>query len=300
MMRNKIVCAIVSIVITLSYNLNAQSSMFENQMLKSCLIQMDKGGLGTGMLYYDSTSIYLITARHNFYQEVSSKGKTLFLLKDSRCKLITYPRDIKFAKSDSLECDLVILEKKGLLKYDSMNDVATIKLAELSILDSTYQSINYLDGIKRLDKSGTFIQGFIIDEVKRIEELNIGDEVALFGFPRAIGLKRNPQYDFNRPLLRKGTIAGLNNSKRTFILDCEVYQGNSGGPVLRYYYKFEAYKGGFIRSIRSELIGIISQFIPLEEKWKSLNYGMTNIEWDNSGYSVIVPIDYAIDLINTY
>lgn len=299
-MRKTILFEIVSIIVILSYSLNAQSSMFENQMLKSCLIQMEKGGLGTGILYKDSTSVYLITARHNFYQEVNSKGKTLFLLKDTKCKLITYPRDIKNANSDSLECELVILEKTGLLKYDQFNDVATLKLAELSVLDSIYQTIKNLNGIKRLDKSGTTIQSFEIDEIKRINELNIGDEVALFGFPRAIGLIRDPQYDFNRPLLRKGTIAGLNSSKGTFILDCVVYQGNSGGPLLRYYYKFETYKGGFIRKMESELIGIVSEFIPLEEKWTNLNYGMTNIEWDNSGYSVIVPIDYALNLIETY
>jgi hypothetical protein len=46
-----------------------------------------------------------------------------------------------------------------------------------------------------------------------------------------------------------------------------------------------------------KMIGIVSQFVPLVEKWKSSLYGYENINLANSGYTVIVPLDDILDYL---
>jgi hypothetical protein len=64
-------------------------------------------------------------------------------------------------------------------------------------------------------------------------------------------------------------------------------QGNSGGPVYSL----------FINDNNLFLIGIVSAFIPLEEYWYNDKYPIRNIQISNSGYSVIIPIEFALNLI---
>jgi len=51
---------------------------------------------------------------------------------------------------------------------------------------------------------------------------------------------------------------------------------------------------------RPYLIGLVIQFIPFEEKWLSLNYKIVNIDYQNSGYSVIAPMDYVLELMKMF
>ncbi len=290
----------IIILIQVSFLGLSQTQQFEFEMLKSCFIQNDNGTLGTGILYNDSTRFFLITARHNFYQEIKNGKQSIFALTSKSTKLLTYPRNIKNAIADTLLIDLIEAEKSYLLKYDTINDVATILLADIIPVDSIYSSIVYKKEINRLDSKSTRIIGFSKNELCKFNKINIGDDIAIIGYPRAIGLFYNHQYDFDRPLLRKGSIAGTNESDHTIIIDCIVYGGNSGGPVIRFYEDVIQTKKGIAFVHVRELIGIVSEFIPLEEKWKNLNYGNINIQWDNSGYGVVVPIDYAIELIEKY
>ncbi len=107
----------------------------------------------------------------------------------------------------------------------------------------------------------------------------------VFGYPSSIGLKNAPQIDYNRPLLRKGILAGTNPATRTLILDCPVYFGNSGGPVL------EVDRQGLTATFR--IIGVVIQFIPFNETAGS----QTAMILSNSGYSVAVPMDFVLELL---
>lgn len=142
--------------------------------------------------------------------------------------------------------------------------------------------------VNKFPEGGTLLAaGFF----KKYAEVLIGNEVFIFGYPTSIGIKNVPQIDYTRPLLRKGIIAGKNEDKKNIILDCPVYYGNSGGPVVEV-----EEEGGTIRKFR--VVGIISQFVPFEQEWFNLQHGYTNKDLENSGYSIATPLDAALELIN--
>lgn len=152
----------------------------------------------------------------------------------------------------------------------------------------------------RPGKQNTWIKSFNENNFHLFSDIDLGEDVYVIGFPSAIGLKQAPQYDFQRPLLRKGIISGISPSFKTFLIDCHVYGGNSGGPVVLKRDVFDfSQPGKIIRVQTQKLIGVVSQFVPLQEVWENKNYHFNNVEIDNSGYAVIVPVDYAFDLIKS-
>jgi hypothetical protein len=96
---------------------------------------------------------------------------------------------------------------------------------------------------------------------------------------------------YERPVLRKGIVAGLNFSQRSIVLDCPSFPGNSGSPVL------EAKEEG-IGSRKFRIIGVISEFVPSEEIGTNTRYNYSNSTILNSGYSVATPIDSVLELLD--
>ena len=112
-----------------------------------------------------------------------------------------------------------------------------------------------------------------------IDQVILGRDAFIFGYPKTIGIQKNPQFDYNKPLLRKGIISGIYKDKRTIILDCASYGGNSGGPV----YSFDS-KG------KIKLVGLVSQYIPHISE-----YGV-----NNSSYSVASSAEIINEILNTF
>ena len=125
------------------------------------------------------------------------------------------------------------------------------------------------------------IQNNIINK----NDLYLGEDVFIVGFPNSIGLQQSPQFDYNRPLLKRGSIASLSDNFNTFVIDCSAYQGNSGGPVFLERKSFDKY------SLR--LIGIVTQFIPIINP--TLSQKDLTVQYSN--YAVVVPIEYALKLL---
>jgi hypothetical protein len=97
--------------------------------------------------------------------------------------------------------------------------------------------------------------------------------------------------NYEKPLVRKGIVSGRNEAKNTIILDCEVYPGNSGGPVIE--------KEPVRQGTSYKLIGTISQFIPFAQGVNTSVKGLTGFALNNSGYSVIVPCDPMLQIIDS-
>jgi hypothetical protein len=123
-----------------------------------------------------------------------------------------------------------------------------------------------------------------LDDTKTFADVLVGNDAMIFGFPVSIGIKENPQFDYLHPLLRKGLIAGEDLFKRSIIIDCPVYRGNSGGPV------FQIEHEGF--GYRISLIGIIIEYVPFSEHSDDFVFYL------NSGYSIAKPVDFIADLVN--
>lgn len=121
------------------------------------------------------------------------------------------------------------------------------------------------------------------DTIKKFDEVLVGNDVILLGYPTSLGLQNMPQIDSHRPLLRKGIVAGTNPKTHSIILDCPAYPGNSGSPVI------ESDPEGL--GHRFKIIGVVNQYVPYADG------GKTFIIMANSGYSLVTPMDYVMELV---
>jgi hypothetical protein len=126
--------------------------------------------------------------------------------------------------------------------------------------------------------------------VLSFDQVLVGNEVIMFGYPTSLSLLPNPKIEFQRPLLRRGIVAGENIPARSIILDCASYQGDSGGPVVQAYQESPSER-------RFAVIGVISSFVPFADTWMNQHFGYTNTTLENSGYSIATPMDFVLELI---
>jgi len=126
---------------------------------------------------------------------------------------------------------------------------------------------------------------------RKLSEVKLGDDAYVFGYPSSIGLRASPRFDYSKPLLRKGLIAGIYSEQATIIIDAPVYFGNSGGPVL------EVEQAGFTE-LKFNIIGVVTEVIPFVETWENKQYGYQNHNLSNSGYCVVEPIDFILELLS--
>lgn len=256
----------------------------------SVLLSLDEGkssGSGFRMKYKDHN--YLVTARHVLFDEKNELRANNLIVTCQNANDTDNPV--------ILGIDL----ERAFCKFDKVNDVAIIKLGEFKKL---YNHETPLKTDKTNHKRPTALIGEpCLSEIsipnnprlvsldkeatRGINEIRIGNDVFLMGYPTSLGMKRNEDFDISKPLLRKGIIAGVHTNKNTFIIDCPTFFGNSGGPVVEYgeddYYR---------------IIGIVSKYIPFVTKWHSSRERITNTELTNSGYTVCVPIQAAFELVD--
>lgn len=241
-------------------------------------------GTGTGFLMVDSTQLYFITARHNF---IDLKNNTL-LAKEAT--LTTYKEDPSTGDKIIYKIDLASAFADKLIITTQSEDVLILKMADLIKAENGKFSINYhFPDIQKMTKS-IFLEPLPVSIIENYDDVHIGDDIFIFGYPTSIGLKQIPQFDYSRPLLRKGIVGGKYDKNKTLILDCPSYPGNSGGPVI----------AKNIKGLTSEykLVGIVVQFIPYEEQWLNVKSGLVNTDRFNSGYSVAVSGTKILELLD--
>ncbi|MBK9719515.1 MAG: trypsin-like peptidase domain-containing protein [Saprospiraceae bacterium] len=271
---------LIAILILLSFKAMSQSHLPEIINTSPVFIEHDKG-TGTGFLVKDSTSIYFVTARHNIYD--LSTNQVLI----DKVTVTTYYNDPTTGDKNIILIDIKGAISNKLLYSKNTDDALIIKIGNFKGLDSSKGVINYFPIINK--NKSSWLNPLPMEMLKGYSEVYVGDEVYLFGYPTSIGLKQSPQFDFSRPLLRRGVVAGKNDKIKTLVLDCPSYPGNSGGPVIR----------KVTDGLRWEysLIGLVVQFIPYEEQWVNVKSGLVRTDRFNSGYSVAISADKILNLI---
>lgn len=242
--------------------------------------------IGSGFILGASNSIYLVTARHVLFESRGTNGWHLKhpLINVSAFYYETQTNEI----SVQISLNLGVLLPKGEARFSPNKDVALIRFEERRETNRNY--VTYLRGVAITSPIKT-VNPIPENRLRTgIGPLNVGSDVLLFGFPSAIGIPNIPQIDFDRPLLRKGIIAGLNSSRQTIIIDCPVYQGNSGGPVLM---REQATAAGFDFSV----IGIAVEWVPFQDTWTNQRFGYSNVNLLNSGYSVVEPTEAILEML---
>ncbi len=236
----------------------------------------------TGFLLNIDNINYLVTAAHTFYDEDDGE------LINENFKVFAYTDDINNNLIWEFSGNIPELEKHGNILTHDDQDVTVIRFAlttgELSAQVFKGITINSRQKDKVCTIPGTSIA--TVDKVK------ISCETYVLGYPSAIGLEDLPQIDFERPLVKRGSVAGINFDKKTIILDCDIYKGNSGGPVL------QGYQSG-IGHYKMELIGMIVEFVPIENQLETTE-NISGVTTVNSGYSIALSVDIIQETINNF
>lgn len=248
------------------------------------LISLSSGSSGSAFYLNYNDALFLITARHCLY---SPDG--ILLSKDGI--LVSYGTDPKDSTSTQIQIDFANLNNNGHVYRHPTSDVAAVKLATRGTADENgLTPLEFYEGVHVLSMSNSNMVGVdAISSVKRFSDVLVSNDVFLFGYPSSIGLKQSAQFDYARPLLRRGIISGKYEAQKTIILDCAAYYGNSGGPVIEMEQEGPTYK--------YKVCGVVSEFIPYVESWVNNMAGIENIEVSNSGYSVAVSMDPVFELI---
>jgi hypothetical protein len=171
--------------------------------------------------------------------------------------------------------NLTSLFKDGQVKYHPSQDVAFVKIGIPQIIEGQ-KVTNFIKGVTKTQGQGSI--GVGPGSVKFFKDVIVGNEVFIFGYPTSI-TEINPWMDTKMPLLRKGIVAGKNEALNAIILDCPAFFGNSGGLVIEV-------ERMSLTGIKYMAIGLITQFVPFDKGW-----------FQNSGYSVVVPMDFVENLI---
>jgi hypothetical protein len=133
--------------------------------------------------------------------------------------------------------------------------------------------------------------GVSLNTVRKYDDVLVANEVLVFGYPTSLGLKEISQLDPLRPLLRQGIVCWAESRYTTklLVIDCAVYPGNSGGPVV------EVDRNGFGANFR--VIGVVREFVPFAETWINSPMNYANKTITNSGYAIATPMDFVLDLV---
>jgi hypothetical protein len=231
---------------------------------------------GSGFYLEAHNSIFLVTARHVLYDQKSDNP-----LFEGHIYCRSYSNDPLDQAPNLLSLDLSTLQTSGNLKRHPTADVLAIRIGNLS--DHTVKPIEGVE-IKAVAKAGTVSRGLTM--VKPFDQVLVGNEVFVFGYPVSIGLQQSPQFDYEKPLLRKGIIAGKNDKVGTLILDLPVYKGNSGGPVL------EVETEGLGKKFH--VVGVVVERVPAMVTGE--DFGIIT----NSGYSVAVSMNPVLELLSSF
>jgi hypothetical protein len=266
-------------------DLFAQKGLVDILMLGVTEIKYSNGGSASGVLVVDSNFFYLVTAKHCLVNSLSTNSINLV---DTSFILVYYVGDPYSAKADTLLVNLAGAAKSNNLYFDPFQDIGIISIARITgHTPSGNLMFEYDRNVKKLTANAP--AGAYADLLLDFDKVDVGNDCYIFGFPSSLQTNSKSDYDFDRPLLRKGVIAGKNKHLGTIIVDCPAYQGNSGGPV----YAVSLREGDNIG-----LIGIVSRSVLHVETLENRYYNsLASVNYLNSGYTVIVPIEFARPLM---
>lgn len=278
-MGKSIIIFLTAVILIMPGNLQAGRAIPDDNLAYPVLVRLDTGATGSGFFLNTETDTYFVTASHVLFDDASGK------LNAKEATLISYSRDPKETKKNTITLSLTSLLASKRIHKHSTQDVTTVHIGSLEegLIKPVPEAI--------FAKGSPGILGVGINNVKRFDSVLTANQIYVFGYPTSIGLKDIPQIDPLHPLLRFGIIAGTNPARKTIILDCPSYPGNSGGPVLEVE-DVDPFNRHF------QVIGVVSQFVPFAETWVNITHRYQNLNLSNSGYTVAVPMDPVLELIN--
>lgn len=244
---------------------------------------------GSGVYLSTASAEYLVTAKHVIADGLPDETHKA-AVPDLVLQLVSYSKDQPTQQRILLTVDFQMLLARGDVRAHKTRDVAAIKLGVLKEQPDHSLMTFFSPGVTKVQfaDSGLVSAGMVA--VRKFDDVLVGNDAILYGYPVSLGLPNSLQFDPLRPLLRRAFIAGKDPEKHSLIVDGPVYRGNSGGPL----FEIEPVQGPDIHSppdLQFHLIGIMTEFVPLTEQAADFTMLL------NSGYSIAEPMDYVLELI---
>jgi V8-like Glu-specific endopeptidase len=261
--------------------LYSQKPIPEGKLGYPILVELPTRLPASGFFLRDEGVLWLVTAGHVLFDTTGQ-------LWAKRATLTAYTGDPSDSGFSVLQIDLEQLNKRGLVLKHSTHDVAVAGIALDTVFNGrTAANFDKSVAVVKLDTIGLY--PVERRNTKSLNEVQVANEVVVLGYPTALGIQNLPQqFDHRRPLLRKGIVAGKNATLGTLIIDCPTYKGNSGSPVIEI-------ERSFVVDV-FKVVGVVTEFIPFDERWVNREFGLVMPFMTNSGYSVVVPMDRVFEL----
>jgi len=264
----------------------AERAIPSDNLAYPVLISFDTGSKGSGFFLSTGSGVYLVTAAHVLFDESSGN------LRGKKVELLCYSKNPKESGKNIVQLDLSTLAAAKRIRKHASEDVAIVYIADAEENTSTgSKSLRTVSGASLTEKTPAGILSVSLDNVKCFDKVWTANTIYMFGYPTSLSIRGDPQIDPLRPLLRFGIVAGTNPARKTIILDCPSYPGNSGGPVL------EVEKIDLV-NLRFHVIGVVSQFVPFAEPLVNPARDSKSLTISNSGYTVAVSMDPVLELIS--
>lgn len=247
----------------------------------------NSSGSGFTIASDGKNNVYIVTAKHVlYYQDQNTKESKLY---SDKIKIIynTFVEPYSYQSPRVYELNLIKLIADNHLKCHVTQDIVLIKIGT-----RTGATINFFDSLTLLQNAGGSIVTYELSGSRKFDDVLISNDVFILGYPSSLSSLEMKQINYDLPLVRKGIIAGKNFDNKTLVLDCPVYGGNSGGLAL----EIDLDVPG---EVNVHLVGVVVQFVPFVEQWQNTKFpALFNTNYQNSGYSIVLPVDFIIELIS--
>lgn len=259
---------------------NADNTLHKSVLCAPVLVDFGNGNLGSGFYYRNASYTFFVSAKHVFLPPKTQGFASTSVF------LFSYSMD-EPSKEILLSLDLTVLNSERNILLHQTKDVIAIRIGNNI---NNFTQISFSHGIEAKTDPKNLITSITNEASQPFKDVVVGNDTFIFGYPESVCIPLPQILNPKEPLIRKGIIAGKNQVLRKIILDCPVHPGNSGGPAI------EIVQDGLTRYYK--IIGLVTDFVPYFQEWESVTLKLRNVLAENSGYSVVEPIDSVLEIIN--
>lgn len=187
---------------------------------------------GSGFYLNRPNGLYFVTARHVIFTQKNGE------VPDAKLELMSYSKDFSTHQPIILTASLSELNAGGNVKAHEDKDVAVVKVATIKdnspdvtptngapsssvspalLVPAHVVPVTFVAGVAMSAAPGAAILGFAPEAVRTYDQVLVGNDAIVYGYPRSLGaVSADKQFDLDplRPLLRKGLVAGLNDARK--------------------------------------------------------------------------------------
>lgn len=246
---------------------------------QQCNGHIEKFWIGTGFLVsmqepnnIQSSTIYLITNKHvlngrnTVYIRFNSVSGSF--VKDYEIRLIDNLGRKTYTEHPDAEVDIIAIQlnPQCLINDSSIWNAISIETESLDVYAMKMQGID---------------EGWLV---------------------YALGFPMNLVSDFKAPICRMGCISRLADAlvqpekAKCFLVDAQVFPGNSGGPIISK--PDNTFTTTGVNYMQAKLLGVLSAYIPYRDILISQQTGETKmVQTENSGLTIVYPVDRIKEVV---